>query len=242
MKITFFGSSHGVPEPHRKCASILVEVGENRYFIDMGTQSIEKLIDRRIPVASVKAIFITHMHGDHTDGLFSYLDLCNWYYTDADPKIYLPADVKEIRDVIDRWLTLNGHPMRNFDFQEVTAGVLYQDDTIRLTAFKTMHTNNSYAYLMEAEGKRVLFSGDLHVRTAEDFPVEVLDEPLDLAVCECAHFEATVYLPYFENNKNLKRLCFNHYSDRFLSSVLAMESMLPEIEVFRATDDMEIIL
>ena len=242
MKLTFFGSSHGVPEPHRRCASILIEVGQSRYFIDMGTQSIEKLIDRRIPPESVKGIFITHMHGDHTDGLIAYLDLCNWYYKTADPKIYLPADPEEIRDCIDRWLTLNSHPLRPFDFRQVKEGTLYDDGVIRLTAFQTMHTADSYAYLLEAEGKRVLFSGDLKVRTAEDFPVSVLDKPLDLAICECAHFEATVYLPYFENRDNVKKLCFNHYSDRFFPSILQVEKALTNIEAFHATDDMEIFL
>ena len=75
MKIVFFGSSHGVPEPNRKCSSVMIEVSDNRYFIDMGTQSIEQLISRNIPIESVKAIFITHMHGDHSDGLISFIDL-----------------------------------------------------------------------------------------------------------------------------------------------------------------------
>ena len=47
MRIVFFGSSHGVPEPGRRCSSAMIEVGERRYFIDMGTQSIEQLITRR---------------------------------------------------------------------------------------------------------------------------------------------------------------------------------------------------
>ena len=85
MRIIFFGSSHGVPEPNRRMSSILVEVGENRYFIDMGTQSIEQLITRRIPVESVKGIFITHMHGDHTDGLPAFLDLTGWYFKKPTP-------------------------------------------------------------------------------------------------------------------------------------------------------------
>lgn len=242
MKITFLGSSHGVPEPHRRCASILLEVGENRYFIDMGTQSIEKLIDRKIPVDSVKAIFITHMHGDHTDGLFSFIDLCNWYYKTANPKLYFPADVQKVKQVFADWIGCNGSTLRDFAFETVCEGLVYDDGVIRLTAYKTMHTDRSYAYLVEAEGKRVLFSGDLKARTAEDFPLSVLDSPLDLAICECAHFEATVYLKYFENNKNLKKLCFNHYSDRFLPSVLAVENQLAQTDVFRATDDMEIIV
>ena len=38
MRIVFFGSSHGVPEPNRKCSSAMVSVGENNYFIDMGVR------------------------------------------------------------------------------------------------------------------------------------------------------------------------------------------------------------
>ena len=95
MRIIFFGSSHGVPEPNRRASSTLIEVGENRYFIDMGTQSIEQLITRRMPVESVKAIFLTHMHGDHSDGLISFLDLCSWYFKNADPAVYLPEPFED---------------------------------------------------------------------------------------------------------------------------------------------------
>ena len=242
MKLTFFGSSHGVPEPGRRCASILIEVGENRYFIDMGTQSIEKLIDRKIPIDCVKAIFVTHMHGDHTDGLISFVDLCNWYFKTANPTFYLPGDALKAKSVIESWLSCNGSEIRPFDFRQVTEGKLYDDGIIRLTAYKTMHTADSYAYLMEAEGKRVLFSGDLKGRTAEDFPLQALENGLDLAICECAHFEATVYLPYFQNRQDVKKLCFNHYSDRFFPSVLAVENTLTHIDTFHATDDMEILL
>lgn len=243
MKITFFGASHGVPEPNRKCSSSLIEVGQNRYFIDMGTQSIEQLITKGIPVDSVKAVFVTHMHGDHTDGLISFVDLCNWYFKTADPAFYLPGDVEATKNAIDAWLKCNGKEMRDFRFFQVTEGQLFDDGILRITAYKTMHTADSYAFVVEAEGKRVLFSGDLCTKGPEnDFPVCVLDKPLDLAICEAAHFEATRYLSFFAGNPNAKRLCFNHYSDRFLASVLAVKTQLPELQVFRARDGMEINL
>ena len=53
MKITFLGSSHGVPEPHRRCSSAMIEVGENVYFVDMGVMAICDLVDRGIPVERV---------------------------------------------------------------------------------------------------------------------------------------------------------------------------------------------
>ena len=241
MKIVFFGSSHGIPEPNRKCSSTLIEVGERRYFIDMGTQSIEGVIGRGIPVESVEAIFITHMHGDHTNGLLSFIDECSWKFKKADPIVYLPKDPEAVREALEGWIRCNGVPPRSFDYRLVTEGEIYDDGFIRVTAFRTKHIDFSYAYLIEAEGKRVFFSGDLsHKGPSDDFPTSVLDTPLELAICEAAHFDATDYLPIFEGNKNLKRLCFNHYSERRLSSVLAMPALLSDIEVIRAADGLEI--
>lgn len=243
MRIIFFGSSHGVPEPNRRASSILIEVGENRYFIDMGTQSIEQLITRRMNVESVKAIFLTHMHGDHSDGLISFLDLCSWYFKSADPAVYLPEPFEDTVAALGAWLKCTGITMAPFRFSRVEEGLLYRDESISVRAFKTRHTDSSYAYLVEAEGKRVLFSGDLsrHGPT-DDFPVSVLAQPLDLAVCESAHFPATAYLPVFEGQANLKQLCFNHYSDRHLASVLEMADALPGVKVFRAMDSTEIVI
>ena len=82
MKIVFFGASHGVPEPNRRCSCAMIETGEARYFVDMGTQATEQLMTRGIPMDAVKTIFVSHMHGDHTDGLISFVDLCNGVLSD----------------------------------------------------------------------------------------------------------------------------------------------------------------
>lgn len=114
---------------------------------------------------------------------------------------------------------------------------------ICITAFKTKHIDPSYAYLVEAVGKRVLFGGDLcNKGTQEDFPVSVLDKPLDLAVCEAAHFKADTYLPVFEGNENLKCLCFTHYVDKNIASIFDVKAALPGVDAFRAQDGMEITI
>ena len=95
---------------------------------------------------------------------------------------------------------------------------------------------------VQVENGRVLFSGDLcHKGPQEDFPISVFDEPLDLAVCEVAHFPATKYLPLFENQPNLKQLCFNHYSHTFQSYIYDVMKAL-DIPVFMASDGTEIVL
>ncbi len=239
MKITFFGTSHGAPEPNRKCTSTLIEVGECRYFIDMGTQSIEGLIDRNIDVNTVKAVFVTHMHGDHTHGLLSFIDLCGGHYKASSPKIFVPCDVDKIKTVISDWFSINGGTLReNIDFSEVCEGVMFDDGVLKVTAFKTMHCENSFAYLLECEGRRVLFSGDLNHHPETDFPMSVFERPLDLCVCESAHFEFTRLLPIFEG-KDVKNIYFNHLYPPRLNSFDEIKTQLP---VTIAKDGMQIEL
>ena len=243
MKLVFFGSSHGSPEPNRRCSSTMIEVGGNRYFVDMGTQSVEGLIDRGIPVESVRAIFVTHMHGDHTNGLVSFLDLCSWRFRDANPTVCLPGDAQATQKALADWLLCNGTHLRPFAFQTVREGLVFDDGILRVTAYKTMHTEFSYAYLIEAEGRRVLFSGDLSHSPAKDFPMAALAPAPELAICEAAHFKATEYISVFSGDHKPKRLCFNHYSSRYLGSLAeAKEAFLQEMDVLLATDGLEISL
>ena len=115
MRITFLGTSHGVPEPNRRCSCAMITVGEGkdarRYFIDMGTQAIEDMITRGIPVESAKAVFLTHPHGDHTHGVISFIDLCCWYFKSANPTVFFPE--KEQIDALKSWLHVSGTEIRD---------------------------------------------------------------------------------------------------------------------------------
>ena len=239
MKITFIGSSHGVPEPHRKCSSIMIEEGGNVYFIDMGTPAIDALRTRNIPVDAVKGIFITHMHGDHTNGLISFVDLITWYFKTPDPVICLP--MPEAGKVISDWLQVTLNPVpKEIRYQETVPGVVFDDGVIRVTAIATQHCYKSFAYLVETSDKTVLFTGDLR-NPGIDFPAPAMEKPLDLVVCESAHFEATDYLPVFEKC-DIKKVCVTHYSDHFLASVLTLCETLNNqgLPAVRAMDDFEL--
>lgn len=237
MKITFIGSSHGVPEPNRKCTCIMIEVAGRVYFIDMGTPAIDALRTRGISIDAVKGIFVTHMHGDHTNGLIQFIDLITWYFKTPDPAIHLP--IMEAAKVIDDWLkvTLN-NAEKKIDYRQTVPGPLYDDGFIKVTAFATQHCPHSFAYLVEAEGKRALFTGDLK-NPGVDFPA--VGQPIDLLVCESAHFPATDYLPVLES-ADVKKVCVTHYSDKFLASVLQLQQDLSGkgIPSLKATDDLQI--
>ena len=245
MRITFLGASHGVPEAHRKCSCTMITLGEGenavRYFIDMGVMAIDYLRTAVIPVRSTRAIFITHMHGDHTNGLPHFVDLCSWYFKKANPAVYLPE--AEAVPALTGWLAANGTKMREeIRCEIVHDGTIYDDGLLTVTAFRTKHCRTSYAYLVEAEGKRVLFTGDLsHKGPADDFPTATLNGGLDLAICESAHFAATEYAPLFAENPP-KRVVINHYQPRLYPSICALAEALAPTPVEAATDDWTIEL
>ena len=239
MKITIIGSSHGVPEANRKCSCIMVQVGGNVYYVDMGTSGIDPLRKRNIPVETVKGIFITHMHGDHINGLVEFVDLITWYFHDADPVVCLPNP--DAGKIIDSWLDVTHNGCRKeIRYEKTHPGLVFDDGLLRVTAIPTRHDENSHAYLLEAEGKRVLITGDMK-HPGVDFPTAALDKPLDLLIGEAAHFEAEEYLPVFEKC-HIKKFCVTHYTDHFLPGVIHLCETLNSrgIKALRATDDLEL--
>ncbi len=244
MKITFLGTSHGVPEAHRRCSCAMVTVGEgenaSRYFIDMGMQPIDELVNRGIPVDSVRAVFLTHMHGDHTNGVLSFVDLCCWYFRTSKPTVFYPEQAGI--DLTKSWIAATGsHYREEVALRLVSEGLFYDDGCLKVTAFRTKHCAVSYAYLLEAEGRRVLFSGDLCGKGPDqDFPVQAAqDEALDLAVCEGAHFEVMRYEPIFKNCR-LKKVLINHYQPRRTPEVTQLAQALAPLPVGLAHDGLEV--
>lgn len=223
MRITFFGSSSGSPSPNMKCSCTLIEVGEKKYIIDIGTILIEQLANRNINIAEINALFITHMHRDHTDGLPSYyLRLHSPYGVNADPDIFIPqAPMEPVIKALDAWRNCNGHTKeaRPIKFHEVHEGEIFNDGVLKVTAYPTRHSEvvNTYSYILEAEGKRVFFSGDFSREPDQEFHYEILEQPLDLAVCELGHFKAEKYGIIF-GEKPPKKLIINHISKKNMAS------------------------
>ena len=242
MRLIFIGTSHGVPEAHRRCSSYLLEVGGSYYIIDMGTQTIEDLRRRGIAVEDVRLAICTHPHGDHTNGVISFADLVNWYFRQADPLILLPDE--NLIPPLRAWLTATGcgMPIReDLRLGVFTAGVAYEDEKLRLTAIPTQHCKNSYAFLVEAEGKKLLFTGDLR-RPSVDFPEIAFTEETDLLVCETAHFSPDECIPVFDKTR-AKRILQTHIFDFKWGEALTRQLHVPHPYAYGAAHDgMEILL
>ena len=227
-----------MPEGDRRCSCTMIEVEDRRYMIDMGTQAIEDLRRRHIPIESVKGVFITHMHGDHTNGLISFVDLLSWYFKTAYPRIVMPEQVGI--DVLKAWLMVNHvTPREDLEFQVTQEGMVYNDGVLKVTAIRTQHIDPSYAYLVEAEGRKVLFTGDLKDPEI-DFPREAVQEPVHLVIAESAHFSPLKYLTILYESQ-IDRLIINHYQPKMVPDAWKLMDRV-NVPVELAMDQMEIEL
>ncbi len=210
MKLIVAGASHGVPEKHRFCTALFLCVGKNTYIIDAGAP-ISGLLDHyELPHSTVKAVFITHEHSDHLNGLPAFCSELLWWdgYADCDPMFFFPAEV--CIEAVEHWCnTLVKKPRRpSLRSTVYSEGILYRDEVITVTARQNRHTAHSFSFVIEAEGKKLLFTGDLSYGFGEYEDI-VGTDTYDLILCEGAHHDPGSVNERLKNSPT-KRLILHH--------------------------------
>ena len=212
MKVTFLGTSHGVPSSDRYCSCAMIESGKSVYLIDAGAPVVDLLLRYGKSISDLRAVFTTHAHTDHTKGIFPLVNLMNWYYKTSEADFYITE-----QSLIDAWKQLNialGSALseERIRFHKVEDLDIYQDENLRIQYIPTQHMapRPSYAILVTEGDKRVLFSGDFsHGLKKQDVPAILSKEPLDAFVCEMAHFGVADLEPFLETCQ-AKSVYFNH--------------------------------
>jgi hypothetical protein len=121
---------------------------------------------------------------------------------------------------------------------------------VRVQAFPTSHLDRfrarfhhkypadfrAYCFLLESDGKRIAHSGDLG--EPEDLE-PLLKKPVDLLVCELAHFSPEAIFAYL-SGRPVKQVVFvhlaQHHRDRLNHTRKLAASMLPRIRHVFARD------
>ena len=238
MKLTFLGTSHGVPAPDRHCSSAMLEVGQNVYVFDCGAPVVEGVLASGHSMNDLKAVFITHVHSDHTGCLFSLANLCSWYFRETNVNFFVPE-----RRLWDGLLAYHaGTSDAPLDEERLRAIVFdetlnYDDGTIRVSAIPTKHlfqyNHPAYSFMIEAEGKRLLITGDMsHGLRHDDFPKVCFEKHFDMVMTELAHFDIE-QMPFLDKIQ-CDNLVFWH--------VNKCDTKFPKIEALKGTLPYKVLL
>lgn len=206
MKILFLGSSHGRPEKGAFCSSTAVLVNNKVFLVDIGAPAYSLMKHKGIDIDNLRAVFITHIHGDHTNGIFELADQITWAQKTSDPTIYMPEQLGI--NLIKSWISYVDDQPERVKFQVYREGTVYDDGEVKVSAFKTMHMRNSHGFLFEAEGKRVLFTGDMGHQYPE-YEEITKDGNYDVVIAEGAHHNPGNATPIYANT-DTKHLIVNH--------------------------------
>lgn len=109
FRLTFLGTSSGVPTAHRNVSAIALEcLGHTKskhepwLLIDCGEGTQHQLLKTKLSLNDLSAILITHTHGDHCFGLAGLLASLGMYGRKKVLKLIAPTAIFEMLEVLTR--------------------------------------------------------------------------------------------------------------------------------------------
>ncbi len=162
-KVVFLGTGGWISNIERNESALLIETQGGDYLFDAGEATFKQIQKAKINFRKIKAIFVTHSHGDHVLGIPSIV-LYQAFLTRNEMKIFYPKkiekDVRNLMRYIPRELTKNVE-LCSFYADEKETNV-YEDRNVKISCTKSRHTSFSVAYkiVLKREGKTIVYSGD----------------------------------------------------------------------------------
>ena len=209
LHVGLCGAGGPLPDPARTGPCTAVLAGKRLFVIDAGAGAARNLALMNLPPARIEAVFLTHYHSDHIDGLGEVM-LQRWAGSgSATPvPVHGPLGVSQVVEGfmsayrMDQGYRTTHHgagvvPPSGFGGAALpfTAAadqpdlVLIDEPDLKVTAFPVTHDPVSPAvgYAFTYKGRRVVISGD----TAPSARVEAAAKGADLLVHEALSPELT---------------------------------------------------
>lgn len=171
--IVLLGTGMPRPNPEASGPATAIVVGTRVFLFDAGPGVMRQLAAAGLPIDGVTALFITHLHSDHTLG-YPDLILTSWVMGRKLPlQAYGPPGLKRMTDhILAAWredeeirtrglehATENGYAVA---VREISAGVAYDSGGVRVTAIPVPHGSWTYAfgYRIDTPQRSIVISGD----------------------------------------------------------------------------------
>lgn len=174
------GGSNASPEHSGPATAIIVN--EQPYLVDFGPGVVRRAAAARrkgvgaLDPVNLTRAFVTHLHSDHTVG---YPDLILTPWVDgrkAPLEVYGPPGIKRMTErVLAAWAedieirsgplerTLHSPDGNRVNAHEISAGMIYRDPNVTVTAFNVKHGewgSRAFGYRFQSADRKIVLSGD----------------------------------------------------------------------------------
>ena len=183
LRIIFCGTSGPLPVVGRAKPCTAIQAGGSLYIVDIGPEATENMMLWRLPLATAKAVFITHLHSDHIGDLGEF-NLQSWVGGRPAPLAVVgPSGVDKLATGLnlayenDHGFRKAHHDHGEFKF-DIAAGLLtpkvvmvpradgtavaWKDGDLTVTAIRVAHDpiSPAFGYRFDYKGRSVVLSGD----------------------------------------------------------------------------------
>ena len=178
-QVVVLGTGTPEPYPDRAGASVAIVVNGAAYLVDCGTgvvkraEAAEQNGIKALNVKNLKIVFITHLHTDHTLG-YPDLIFSPWVLHRRQPlQAYGPHGLRSMTNhILKAWqqdihvrttgLEEANHTGYKVDVHEISPGVVFQDENVKVTAFLVKHGSwkQAFGYRFDTADRSIVLSGD----------------------------------------------------------------------------------
>ena len=172
IKVTLLGTGTPYPNAERFGSAILVEAGGEKLLFDCGRGAVIRLSQAGTPANEVEALFLTHLHSDHTVGIPD-LWLTGWFLGRDHPlKVWGPPGTRGMTDHLSEAYQFDVQTRERtenllskgaeIDAKEIEQGDVYVHGPLRVSAFLVDHgpVKPAFGYRVDYAGHAVVISGD----------------------------------------------------------------------------------
>lgn len=142
IRITFLGTSAGIPTSKRGLPAIAIKIGGDLLLLDCGEGCQRQMMTAKIRFGSLKRILITHLHGDHVFGLPGLLHTFSLMNRENDLEIYGPPGLTEFISCFVNITQLT----YKVKITELNDGEVLNFKDYKIAVKTTDHTLINYAY------------------------------------------------------------------------------------------------